>query len=44
MSYISEPVAQSGHRKTLRPRVMMAGFFRHLVHWNVNKGKLAFGS
>jgi hypothetical protein len=36
MSYHSDPVAQSGQRKTRRPLVMMAGFFLHLVHWKVN--------
>lgn len=36
MSYHSDPVAHSGHRKTRRPRVMIAGFFLHLVHWKVN--------
>ena len=36
MSYQSDPVAQSAQRKTRRPRVMIAGFFLHLVHWKVN--------
>jgi hypothetical protein len=36
MSYHKEPVAHSGHRKTRRPRVIIAGFFLHLVHWKVN--------
>ena len=38
MSYHSDPVAQSGQRNTRRPRVMIAGFFLHLVHWKVNTG------
>ena len=36
MSYQSDPVAHSGQRNTRRPRVMIAGFFLHLVHWKVN--------
>lgn len=36
MSYHNDPVAQSGQRKTRLPRVIIAGFFLHLVHWKVN--------